>query len=83
MYASGDHKREDVASATVDLMCQEAGAFAFKMAMIWKVKNVIACGSFFNHSSVWPRVGEAFLHESLALKLEVNITEKNTLMHNV
>ena len=65
--------REDVAAAAVNLMCEQAATFAFSTALTWNVKNVIACGSFFNHPSVWPKVSSSYLEESLAYKLEVKL----------
>ena len=67
----GDFKREDVASAVVQFMCDRAASFAFHAAVQWKVKHVIACGSFFNHPSVWPRVASSYLQHVLPFPLQV------------
>ena len=52
-------------------MCDRAASFAFHAAVQWKVKHVIACGSFFNHPSVWPRVASSYLQHVLPFPLQV------------
>ena len=69
---SGDFRKEDLAAAVVNLLCDEGGQFALHMARISNVKHVIACGSFFNHPMTWRRLAGGFLNDSLGLCDEVS-----------
>ena len=64
----GDFRKEDLAAAVVQLICDEGGQLAFHMARNCNVKHVIACGSFFNHPMTWRRLAGSFLKEALGMR---------------
>ena len=70
---SGDFRREDLAAAVVQLMCDEGALFALQMAHTHRVRDVIICGSFFNHPLTWKRLSASFLQDSLGLPDAVSL----------